>query len=90
MRHRRRRHHVRRPRSDRCGAGHDPTPVHRLGIADGGQGHRLFVVRAVGGQNVAMRLQCLADAGDVAMAEDRPYAGEQRTRRPSSVCCAAR
>ena len=40
--------------------------------------HRLLVVRTVGRQFGAMAIQRLADAGDVAVAEDRPHAAEQR------------
>ena len=40
--------------------------------------HRLLVVRAVGRQRVAMRVQRLADARDVAVAEDREHAAEER------------
>ena len=40
--------------------------------------HRLLVMRAVGRQLIARAPQRLAEAGDVAMAEDRPDAGEQR------------
>ena len=80
MRHRRRGDHVGGARSDRRGAGHHPPSVHRLGVADRRQRHRLLVVRAIGRQVVAMRRQSLADAGNIAVAEDRPYAAEQRDR----------
>jgi hypothetical protein len=39
--------------------------------------HALLVVRAVGRQDVAHLVQRLAEAGDVAVPEDRPDAGEQ-------------
>ena len=45
-----------------------------LGVGDGGMGHGLLVLAAPGRQRVADAVQRLADAGDVAVAEDRPDA----------------
>ena len=50
MRDRRGGDHVGGARSDRGGAGHHAPPVHRLGVADRRQRHRLLVVRAIGRQ----------------------------------------
>ena len=47
-----------------------------LGEGDGGMGHGLLVVGAIGRQRLARRVQRLAEAGDVAVAEDGPDAGE--------------
>ena len=41
-------------------------------------GHRLFIVRAIGRQGLAVLVERLAEAGDVAVTEDRPDAGDQR------------
>ncbi len=78
MRDRRRRHHVGRARPDRRGAGHHAPPAARLGERDRRMRHRLLVVRPVGRQRVARRPQRLAERRHVAVAEDRPHAGEQR------------
>ena len=83
--------HVGRAGADRRRARHH-APAHvRLGVGDRRVRHRLLVVRAVGRQHVAVRVQRFADAGDVAVAEDREHAAEQRPdaagRRPR---CAAR
>ena len=51
-----------------------------LGVGDGGVHHRLLVARQVVAQ-AAVLLQRLADAGDVAVAEDAEHAGEERRRR---------
>ena len=45
-----------------------------LGVGDRGMRHRLLVLAAPGRQRVADAVQRLADAGDVAVAEDRPDA----------------
>ena len=50
----------------------------RLGERDRRMRHRLLVVRAVGRQRVARVPQRLAERRHVAVAEDRPHAGEQR------------
>ncbi len=72
MRKARRRHHVQRARTDRRGDSHRLAPLRRLGIGDGGMGHRLLIMAAPGWQNVAHAVQRLADARHVAMTEDRP------------------
>ena len=51
-----------------------PAPAPGLGVGDRGVGHRLLVLAAPGRQRVADAVQRLADAGDVAVAEDRPDA----------------
>ena len=48
-----------------------------LGVGDRGIGHALLVVAAVGGEELALGMERLADAGDVAVAEDRPAAGDE-------------
>ena len=63
---------------DRGRAHHHPAPHVRLRISDRRVRHRLLVVRAIGGQLRAMAIQRLANARDVAMAEDREYATEER------------
>ena len=50
----------------------------RLGEGDRGMRHALLVVRAIGRQLVAHLVERLADAGDVAVAEDRQDAAEDR------------
>jgi hypothetical protein len=77
VRERGRRDHVGRARADRRRARHHAAAHVRLGEGDRRVRHRLLVVRAVGRQDVAMRVQRLAEAGDVAVAEDRPHAAEQ-------------
>jgi hypothetical protein len=65
-----------------------------LGVGGRRVDHRLFVLRPVGGQveRPAELLERLPEAGDVAVAEDRPHAaGIARRRSPSrSLCWAAR
>jgi len=78
VRHPGRGQHVHRPGADRGRAGHHPAPVHRLGVGDRRQRHALLVVRPEGRQRVARLMERLAHARDVAVAEDRPAAGEQR------------
>ena len=70
----RRGHHV-------CGAGADrgghrlrPAAAVGLGVGNSGVRHRLLVLAAPGWKRGADPVQRLADAGDVAVAEDRPYA----------------
>ena len=72
------RHHVGRARADRGRRRHEAAAETRLGEGDRGMRHRLLVVRAVGRQLVADLVERLADAGDIAMAEDRPDAAEDR------------
>jgi hypothetical protein len=59
-------------------AGHEAPPKARLGEGDRRMRHRLLVVGAIGRQFVAHLVERLADAGDVAVAEDRPHAAEDR------------
>ncbi len=53
-----------------------PAPL-GLGIGDRGMGHGLLVLATPGRQRVANAVQGLADAGDVAVAEDRPHAFDE-------------
>ncbi len=78
MRQRRRRHHVGGPRPDRGRAGHHPPPRRGLGEGDRGVGHRLLVMGTKSRQALAGRREGLAEPGDIAVAEDRPDAGEER------------
>ncbi len=78
VRQRRGGHHVGRAGTDRRRARHHPPAHVGLGVGDRRVRHRLLVVRAVGRQLVAMPIERLADAGDVAVAEDREHAAEQR------------
>ena len=66
--------HVGRARADRGGDRVGAAAALRLGVGDRGVGHRLLVLAAPGRQRVADAVQRLADAGDVAVAEDRPDA----------------
>ena len=70
--------HVGRAGPDRRRGDHDLAAPHRLGEADRGQRHPLLVLAAPRRQLVAGLLQRLAEAGHVAVAEDREHAGEQR------------
>ena len=71
-------HHVERAGADRAGRDHDLAAPLGFGVGDAGQRHRLLVLAAPGRQPVLDRLERLAEAGDVAMAEDREHAAEQR------------
>ena len=64
--------------ADRGRRDHDLAAPLGLGEADRGQRHRLLVLAAPGRQLVLHRLQRLAEAGDVAVPEDREDAGEER------------
>ena len=66
--------HVGGARPDRGGDGVRAAAALGLGVGDGGVGHRLLVLAAPGRERVADAVQRLADAGDVAVAEDRPDA----------------
>ena len=74
------RDHVDRAGADRRGGSHDAAAEVRLGVAYRRMRHRLLIVGAEGRQLVAIFIERLADAGDIAMAEDRPDAAEQRQR----------
>ncbi len=78
VRGRRRGDQIGRPRADRRRARHHPAAEVRLRVGDRRVRHRLLVVGAVRRQRRAMPVQRLADAGDVAVTEDRPHAAEQR------------
>ena len=65
---------VGRARADRGGDGMGAAAAPGLGVGDGGMGHGLLVLAAPGGERLADAVQRLADAGDVAVAEDRPDA----------------
>ena len=56
-----------------------------LAVGDGRMRHRLLVVRAVYRQLVAISVKSLADAGDVAVAENREDAAKQRSNAGSGV-----
>ena len=83
------RHHVERAGADRRRADHEATAEARLGVGDRGERHALLVVGAVGRQLVAHLVERLADAGDIAVAEDRPAprrrSAASRRRRSSSA-----
>ena len=72
MRQRRRRHDIRRPRPDRGRDRHRPPPLHRLGIGNRRMRHGLLVLAAPSRQRVAVGMQSLAHARDIAMPENRP------------------
>ena len=78
MRNRGRRNHVCCSRSDRTRHRHHPAAKARLGESDRGVRHRLLVMRAVGRQLIPHLIERLADGRHVAVAEDRPNAGEKR------------
>ena len=71
---RRRGDHVGRARADRGGDRMGAAPALGLGVGDRRMRHRLLVLAAPGRERVADAVQRLADAGDVAVAEDRPDA----------------
>ena len=73
-----RRHHIQGAGADRGRAGHEALAEARLGIGDRGMRHALFVMGAIGRQFAAHLIERFADARDVAMAEDRPDAAEDR------------
>ena len=71
-------HEVGRARSDRRGGDHDPPSSHGLRVGHGRQRHRLLVVTTPGRQPILDGLQRFAEAGHVAVPEDREDAGEER------------
>ena len=73
-----RRHHVQRAGPDRRGGDHDLAPAHRLREADRRQRHPLLVLAPERRQLVARLVEGEAEPGDVAVAEDREDAGEER------------
>ena len=66
------------PGADRGGRGHDLAAVRGPGVGDRGERHALLVLAAPGRQLVAHLVQRGAEPEDVAVAEDREDAGEQR------------
>ena len=78
MRQRRGSGKVGRAGPDRGGHRHHPAALLLLGIGDGDMRHRLLVMAAICRQLVTHAVQCLAEAGDIAMAEDGPYSGKGR------------
>ena len=82
--HRRARDHIRGAGTDGGGAGECRQAVLVLGISDRREDLRLFVAALVVAEIGRVLFQRLADAGDIAMAEDAPHAGEEgvfRVRR---------
>ena len=70
--------HVGGARPDGTGGDHDLAAALGLGEGDRGERHRLLVLAAPGRKLLLHGLERLAQAGDVAMAEDGEHAGEQR------------
>jgi hypothetical protein len=84
-------HEVGRARPDRRRARHH-APA-EVGFREGDRRvrHRLLVVRAIRRQLRAVAIERFADAGDVAVAEDRPDAREERhLATVANRACAAR
>ena len=77
--------HVGRPRADRGGAGEGGQAVAVLGVAGGDVDHALLVAGHVVGEPVGILAQGLADAGDVAVAEDAEAAGDQALGIPVAL-----
>ena len=77
--------HVRRARPDRRRARERAEPVALARVAGGDVDHRLLVARRVVGQQVVVLLQRLAEAGDVAVAEDAEAAGEEALAPPVAL-----
>ena len=75
---RRGRDHVRRPRSDRRGAGPGLEPVLHPGVAGGRVNHCLLVSREHVRKDSEL-VERLADPGDVPMSEDPPHPREEWT-----------
>ena len=70
--------HVGGARTDRRRAGERPQPVRHLRERRRGVHHRLLVAALVVAQPIAHLIERLADAGDVAVAEDAEDAGKER------------
>jgi hypothetical protein len=81
VRHAGRGDHVHGARADRAGRDHDLPALLGLGVGDAGERHRLLVLAAPGRQLVLHGLERLAETCDVAVAEDREHAAEQRRFR---------
>jgi len=69
--------HVGRAGADGRSADEGLQAIFHLGVGDGGVDHCLLVARLVVAEGPRCLLQRLADAGDVAVAEDAPTAGEE-------------
>ena len=76
------RHHIGRAWPDRARHRHHTPAARGLGEGDRGMCHRLLIMGAQGRQTVARGIQRLAEAGDIAMPEDRPDPGEDRQLLP--------
>ena len=72
------RDHVRRTRADRGRGDHDLASAHRLRVGDRSERHALLVLPADRRQLVARLVEREAEAGDVAVAEDREHTREER------------
>ncbi|MNT60726.1 hypothetical protein D3C72_1983260 [compost metagenome] len=71
-----RRHHVCRTRADGGGDRHGAAAAQLLGVGNGCMRHGLLVLAAIGRQFVPDAIKRFADAGDIAMAENGPHAGD--------------
>ncbi len=71
-------YHVGRTGADRTRHRHHAAAKTRLGKGNGGMGHCLLVMGAVGRQFFPDLIQRLAEPRDIAMAENGPDAGENR------------
>ena len=60
------------------GAGHHAMAAGGFGVGNGGERHGLLVLAAKGGQRITGGVQSFPQAGDVAVAENGPDAGEDR------------
>ncbi|MNR14260.1 hypothetical protein D3C85_1307270 [compost metagenome] len=67
--------------ADRGGHRHHAAAEVCLGIGGGGQRHALLVVGAEGGQRIAHRVQRLAEARHVAVAENGPHPAKKLLAR---------
>ncbi len=76
------RQHVRRPRTDRRCAGIDPTPQVLLGETDGGMTHALLIAALMHHQFAAVLLKRLAQAQDIAVAENAENPGDELALHP--------
>ncbi len=70
--------HIRRAGTDGGGAGHHAAAARGFGESAGRQRHRLLIMRAEDRQCLPRLIQRLAEPGDIAVAENRPDAAEQR------------
>src|SRR5580704_8967174 len=77
MRHRGGGNHVGSARADRGGHGMRMAAALGLRIGDRGMSHGLLVLATPGRQRLAYPVQSLADAGHIAVAEDRPDAFDE-------------